>query len=122
MTEITLEDIRGWREVHAEAHAIGYPQDDASLSFTALLDAAERSLSEQSRIDAAVAKERERCAALEEGLRDAAAYLAVFVSIYEKTPSFRLDALHKTKRADYRAAIKRVQALVSPTPTTEEGA
>ena len=77
---------------------------------------------EQSRIDAAVAKERERCAALEEGLRDAAAYLAVFVSIYEKTPSFRLDALHKTKRADYRAALKRVQALVSPTPATEEGA
>ncbi len=88
----------------------------------ALLDAAEAHLSEQSRIDAAVAKERERCAALEEGLRDAAAYLAVFVSIYEKTPSFRLDALHKTKRADYRAALKRVQALVSPTPATEEGA
>ncbi len=110
MTRDQIERIRdGWA-------ATGWlSTDDANALF-------DHALSEQSRIDAAVAKERERCAALEEGLRDAAAYLAVFVSIYEKTPSFRLDALHKTKRADYRAALKRVQALVSPTPATEEGA
>lgn len=103
MTEITLEDIRGWREVHAEAHAIGYPQDDASLSFTALLDAAERSLSEQSRIDAAVAKERERCE------QETRRYAGFYPPHSDGRNTFVM-------LADFIAAGR------TPTPTTEEGA
>lgn len=56
MTGITREEIEKWRGVQAEALMSGHPPDNASASFSAVLDAAERSLTEQSHIDAAARK------------------------------------------------------------------
>ena len=61
MTEITREEIEKWRCAHAEMRAAGHADDEAPADFKRLVDAAEAHLDEQSRIDAAVARERERC-------------------------------------------------------------
>lgn len=69
----------------------------------ALLDAAEAHLSEQSRIDAAVAKERERCE--QETRRYAGFYLP-----------------HSDGRNTFVMLADFIAAGRTPTPTTEEGA
>lgn len=69
------------------------------------LDAAERSLTEQSRIDAAVEKERERCAAQ---VRQVAGFYSPGVQQAFETLATWIEEGHP--------------AIRTPTPTTEEGA
>lgn len=86
MTGITREKIDRLRCGPRCAYVPTYELD-------AILDAAERSLSEQSRIDEAVAKERERCIAV--------------VRFYNGME---------------QGAHRALRDLLSTTPTTEEGA
>ena len=97
---IVLDEFQGFDHPLADAEFVQAMTPDV---VGRLLDAAESHLSEQSRIDAAVAKERERCA----GVVDAA-----------KKATHAGPFLISTAEFVERLAI----ALRSPIPTTEEGA
>lgn len=94
MTRDQIERIRdGWA-------ATGWlSTDDANALF-------DHALSEQSRIDAAVAKERERCAEI---ARD-------------RANTFTADTSGDYRDGEYFAAREIEKAIRTPTPTTEEGA
>lgn len=109
MTEITREEIERIRAAgimqarHIFVHTPGGKRD----RFDLVLDAAERSLTEQSRIDAAVEKERERCArVVEDHAEGSRGGERILVPRHDGN----LSGL------GYAAAIR------TPTPVTEEGA
>jgi len=97
---IVLDEFRGFDQPLADAEFVQTMTPDI---VGRLLDAAEHALSEQSRIDAAVAKERERCIQI----------------VGDRIMAARLGELD----ADLRSIGKSVShAIRTPTPTTEEGA
>ncbi len=100
---IVVDEFLGFDQPLADAEFVQAMTPDM---VGRLLDAAEAHISEQSRIDAAVAKERERCAEI---ARD-------------RANTFTADTSGDYRDGEYFAAREIEKAIRTPTPTTEEGA
>ena len=103
---IVVDEFLGFDQPLADAELVQAMTPDM---VGRLLDAAEAHLDEQSRIDAAVAKERERCAAIAD---KHAAFAGLADSHIAEVAE---DSMREIAR-EIAAAIR------TPTPTTEEGA
>jgi hypothetical protein len=128
MTKITQEEVERLPGVLAEMeswlHFGGDPEDDrpatevwselwfCDADYMLVFRAARSVLSEQSRIDAAVARERERCAAAVRAVADE----------FERQwrDDLKADSYLQGKADGADDAEDAIRAL-SPTPTTEEG-
>jgi len=102
---ITREQLDRYR--HPGLHFLDKGGLDVTVArgmFEHLLVIAEAHLSEQSRIDAAVAKERERCAEIARA----------------RANTFTADTSGDYRDGEYFAAREIEKAIRIPTPTTEE--
>lgn len=100
---IVLDEFRGFDQPLADAEFVQAMTPDM---VGRLLDAAEAHLTEQSRVDAAVAKERERCLRIARTRAD----------------TFTADTSGDYRDGEHFAARDIEKAIRTPTPTAEEGA